>query len=164
MAHSLTDQARDQLRLVKAILDATLTCDELSTNHERITLALERLSVIDELLVDAAGQAEQAVKRSNELETVADVASQEIKPRRTETADKSIAESSVRRDIQIFPDQGVIDSYSDLVRTHGELTRVFRLLCGEIETAIRNINDFWTGNDEAKAIVLEKLRTALVAK
>lgn len=164
MANSLVNQACDQLRLVKALLSASLERDELSANRERITLALERLSVIDVLLVDAAGQIEQAIKRSNEFRTVPDLASQETKPRRPEAATDFRADRGIQRDIPLFPDQGVIASYSELIRTHGEMSRNFRLLCSEIEAVIRNINDFWSGNEDAKTVVVDKLRAALVAK
>lgn len=58
----------------------------------------------------------------------------------------------------------MIDSYSDLARKYGELNRVIQLMRGDVESAIRNINDSWTGDDEAKRFVLEKLRTAVAIK
>jgi len=74
------------------------------------------------------------------------------------------ADSTVRSERQFFPDQGVIDSYSDLVRKYGEINRGIQLMRADVESAIRNIDDFWTGDDESKRFVVEKLRAAVSIK
>jgi hypothetical protein len=35
---------------------------------------------------------------------------------------------------------------------------------GDVESAIRNIDDFWTGDDETKRFVMEKLQAAVAIK
>ena len=46
-------------------------------------------------------------------------------------------------------------------RKYGELRRTIQLMRGDVESAIKNIDDFWTGEDDAKRIVMEKLREAV---
>jgi hypothetical protein len=54
------------------------------------------------------------------------------------STNQSRGDSAVRSERQFFPDQG--------------------------ESAIRNIDDFWTGDDETKRFVMEKLQAAVAIK
>ena len=62
------------------------------------------------------------------------------------------------------PDQGLIDSYRELLLDHAELRREIQLLRAGVESVIRHIDDFWQGDDSTKALVIEQLRTALSSK
>jgi len=131
-------------------------------------VAIERISLIDELLsdvwqeVDRIRSEDEEIRQAHSLELVIQKEkSQRRDAGNARSSNHSAADLAVRNQKQLFPDQGMIDSYSDLARKHGELRRAIQLMQGEVESAIRNIDDFWTGDDEAKGVVIEKLRTVV---
>ena len=171
MDDSEITRTRDQLQFVKDILVTTANSNDLCVNRERVTLAIERITLIEALLSEVSQEVDRI--RTQDYETrrarSAELAIQKesLQKRDAEippSTNHARADSAVKSERQFFPDQGVIDSYSDLARKYGELNRVIQLMRGDVESAIRNINDFWTGDDEAKRFVLEKLRTAVAIK
>ena len=62
----------------------------------------------------------------------------------------------------VFPDQGLIDDYSEMAVKYGNLRREMAIMRANIESVLRHLDDFWTEDKESKAVIVEQLRKALV--
>jgi len=170
MDDSQISRAREQLQFVKDILATIVGSDKVSVKRECVTVAIDRITLIEELLSDVWHEVERVRSQSEEIrrERSVELAIQKEKLKRRDlpkpSRDHVQGDSSLRSQSQLFPDQGLIDSYSDLARKYGELRRAIQLMRGDVESAMRNIDDFWTGDDETKKFVVEKLRTAVAVK
>ena len=145
-------RTRDQLQFVKDILVTTLNSDDQTVNHERVTVAIERITLIEELLsevwheVDGIRSEGEEMRRARSVELAIQKESlQRHDAGNSPSTSQFRGNSAPSNERQFFPDQGMIDSYSDLVRKYGELSRAIQLMRGDVESAIRNIDDFWTG-------------------
>jgi hypothetical protein len=161
----------EQLQFVKNILVTTMDSNDLSVNRERVTVAVERITLIEALLSEVSKEIDRIRNQNDEFRRSRSVDSaiqkESLQKRDAEmpsSTNRGRADAAVKSERQFFPDQGVIDSYSDLARKYGELNRAIQLMRGDVESAIRNIDDFWTGDDEAKTFVLERLRAAVAVK
>jgi hypothetical protein len=63
----------------------------------------------------------------------------------------------------ILPDQGLIDGYTDIAIKYGNLRREMAIMRTNIESTLRHLDDFWTGDEETKNVIVEQLRNALSA-
>jgi hypothetical protein len=171
MDDSQISRTREQLQFVKDILVRTVGSNDVSVNRERVTVAIERIALIEGLLsevwqeVDRIRTQDYEIRRAHNVELASQ--KERLQKREAENVPSKNyvrADSTVRSERQFFPDQGVIDSYSDLVRKYGEINRGIQLMRADVESAIRNIDDFWTGDDESKRFVVEKLKTAVSIK
>lgn len=171
MDNSEITRTLEQLQFVKDILVTTMNSNDLALNRERVAVAIERIALIDALLsefsqaVDLIRDKDYEIRRSRSIELAIQKESlQRLDAGNSPSTNHARGVSAVRSERQVFPDQGVIDSYGDIARKYGELSRATQLMRGDIESAIRNIDDFWTGDDEAKSFVLQRLRAAVAIK
>jgi hypothetical protein len=170
MNDSQISRTREQLEFVKDILATTVDSDNVSLTRERVTLAIERIALIEELLSDVRAELERVRSQGDEIrrERSVELAIKKEKLQSREfpkaSGDHDRRDSSLRSQGQLFPDQGLIDSYSDLARKYGKLRRAIQLMRGDVESAARNIDEFWIGDDETKRFVMDKLRAAVAIK
>jgi len=150
MDNSEITRTRDQLQFVKDILLKIVHSNDLSGNRERVTVAIERITLIEELLsqvsqeVDGIRNHDYDIRRARSVELA--IQKESLQKRDTgmpPSSNHARADSVVKSERQFFPDQGVIDSYADLARKHGELSRASQLMRRDVESAIRNIDKLW---------------------
>jgi hypothetical protein len=163
MDDSLLPRLSDQLKLATDLIRSTVESNSSTVSREHIALGLERLLLVQELISSISKEFARLESQNNEYRhKINSALHQPVQKREAPTEPQKKASGSTLKSAKnIFPDQGLLDSYSDIAVKYGNLRREIALMRTNIESALRHLNDFWKGDGEAKNVIVEQLRKAL---
>ena len=162
MNDSLLPRVSDQLRLATDLIRSAVESHSTTVSREHIALGLERLLLVQELISSISKEFARLESQNNEYRhKINSALNPPIQTKEARSEPPKGSGSAPRSEGNIFPDQGLIDGYSDLSVKYGNLRREMALMRTNIESALRHLNDFWVGDDETKNVIVEQLRKAL---
>jgi hypothetical protein len=163
MDDSLLPRVSDQFKLATDLIRSAVESHSTTVSREHIALGIERLLLVQELMSLISKEFARLESQNNEYRhKINSALHQPVQKRETPTEPtKKASGSTLKSAKNIFPDQGLLDSYSDIAVKYGNLRREIALMRTNIESALRHLNDFWKGDGEAKNVIVEQLRKAL---
>ena len=163
MDDSLLPRVSDQLKLATYLIRSAVESHSTTVSREHIALGLERLLLVQEIMSSILKEFARLESQNNEYRhKINSALHQPVQNREVRTEpQKKASGSNLKSTKNILPDQGLIDSYSDIAVKYGNLRREMALMRTNIESALRHLNDFWAGDEEAKNVIVDQLRKAL---
>ena len=147
MDDSFVAHTRNQLGLVKDLLGNSWDPSTPPSVRGRITLVLERIAVVQELMSSVSEELSEQ-QTENEATRRALKSHDDLRLQKRESQqDHQKTVPTAPQTVKYFPpDQGLIDSYSELAIQNGALRRETDLMRGNVEVAIRLLGEWWVGD------------------
>ena len=162
MDDSLLPRVSDQLKLATDLIRSAVEFHTGTVSREHIALGLERLLLVQELISSISDEFVRLESQNKEYRDRINTAL----PPPLQKWEKGIEPQKASRPKpksarNIPPDQGLIDGYTDIAIKYGNLRREMAIMRANIESALRHLDDFWTGDEETTNVIVEQLRNAL---